>query len=923
MLLCVRVDTWIHQDADDPNQPLADDPSKTEESVRAAKAYDAMSNVEWWGFMHVLQKLACLLGFVMDWFHACPCHPYDFCTDNDIKREMDGCPMRGMRASDLATGVLEPFIQRVATSVYSELLNSLQNLSSEQRRKVLVNWFVGKDFVYVEICLRIQCYGELPLKVMCLGHLSMDEVRTGLAICVLLFDNLEADSPAFENEVVVELFDRRLELRRHVEMVISGDLGVHEVPRLMALRMRARFALTIEVSVERLHALLHKNIKLASFHNGAFASIMSRKHEILNEISHDRARLDHFAALVAEVASPSHAIRTLKLEHHPRILDFHVDDAMPRDLPHKVAVEVIYRCDLLTQFADEPYVEEPPSPPSDPPDAFDHGGGGGVGDHSGGRPFDPAQYPDGDPGGVPTPLFPPGAADESGAVPAVEPLDAAPPEAPHLHVHVEGADAAIASEAAVIPPIAALPHVAVDDDMMLLALIGHVDGAAVVAPELVVDIVADAPVAIAPVGFVESICRAHALPHFRSAASFSKIYSLHVSSFHTGLPFKSFDAVMKPPLRLTPDFEDLVSRSGLNVGRIVCRASSSFDVEEFAMEADVGVMFDKDSADSAAIAGEVRTDVGNVFFRLSEMEPAKICTGGRTHLTSDSVVVKFLSVVCVDSEKHEVIVVEPSHVEQHVFDRHDIEAAFGVMRVWQSDPRESYWPCGFNMHGRPDLFRALNAMRNVTRTTTVDLEDYVTFDIQVDHEHSAALDQLESEGLVSCAHRTAAVSSWVFTPQGLDRLQFAHVLIAPTDFCKPRENISVQNMSMVELVFQLKVEGWAVQLWNMVAKVAHAGRAPAFNAATGKPKVWWIVDTAKTICVAYLKCLLLARSLGLSELLHLRPSSYYVDILKLASKMARARAMTMAIEGDGSLVGLADLEDGGGGCGGGGGGGDS
>jgi hypothetical protein len=126
----------------------------------------------------------------------------------------------------------------------------------------------------------------------------------------------------------------------------------------------------------------------------------------------------------------------------------------------------------------------------------------------------------------------------------------------------------------------------------------------------------------------------------------------------------------------------------------------------------------------------------------------------------------------------------------------------------------------------------------------------------------------------------------------------------------------VQNMSMVELVFQLKVEGWAVQLWNMVAKVAHAGRAPAFNAATGKPKVWWIVDTAKTICVAYLKCLLLARSLGLSELLHLRPSSYYAERLKLASKMARARAMTMAIEGDGSLVGLADLEDGGGGGGG-------
>eukprot|EP00974_Lingulodinium_polyedra_P096857 9386606-Lingulodinium_polyedra.AAC.1 len=50
---------------------------------------------------------------------------------------------------------------------------------------------------------------------------------------------------------------------------------------------------TVEISIERKHALLHRSIRLAPHHSGVFASIQLRKREILDavESSQDKAKI--------------------------------------------------------------------------------------------------------------------------------------------------------------------------------------------------------------------------------------------------------------------------------------------------------------------------------------------------------------------------------------------------------------------------------------------------------------------------------------------------------------------------------------------------------------------------------------------------------------------------------------------------------
>ena len=120
--------------------------------------------------------------------------------------------------------------------------------------------------------------------------------------------------------MVIELFDYAADLRLHVEDVIVGATLIHEVPRLSQLRSYSAFAKVIEISAERLHAQLHRNIILALHQSGAFASVMERKPEIVGELQASPARAEAFADKLAEVRTAPLAIARLGLKEHPRIV---------------------------------------------------------------------------------------------------------------------------------------------------------------------------------------------------------------------------------------------------------------------------------------------------------------------------------------------------------------------------------------------------------------------------------------------------------------------------------------------------------------------------------------------------------------------------------------------------------------------------
>ena len=355
-------------DGDEPQEgddgPEGGDTDLRKEASKTLNATaDCYADLQFWGFLGVLFSLGTLLGRLKAWFFCCPCHPKDFCERFDFMSQRRKCHLTGCVAPELAAGDLEAFGEEMANKSFSELEEDLEGLSQGQRDWCLEQWTVGRDYILGEMRLRLRPFGALVLKILCIGLADIRLLRIHLARCILMWDALQDGDVTHPH--AIELFSRGSVLRMAVEAVVEGTQDIERVPRLMWHRRRSRLAKCIEVSAERLHAALHRNILAAPHHTGAFASAFSRKDAILGVVQESPEGAQDFGDKVAEVRTAGRVITTLCLQMHPRVEDFLPEGEMPSDFPHKVAVECVYRCDVNSQFRALPNMLG--SPPTVPP----------------------------------------------------------------------------------------------------------------------------------------------------------------------------------------------------------------------------------------------------------------------------------------------------------------------------------------------------------------------------------------------------------------------------------------------------------------------------------------------------------------------------------------------------------------------------
>jgi hypothetical protein len=130
----------------------------------------------------VCYVLDTLLGRVEAYFMRCNCHDKDFCERNGLEQQRKDCPEKGCVAPDLAVMDIDTFGNELADASFTALEEYLDGVGAADRADCLEWWAIGRDFILVEIRLRLHPYGCLPTKLACIGYRDKTTMRIHLAL---------------------------------------------------------------------------------------------------------------------------------------------------------------------------------------------------------------------------------------------------------------------------------------------------------------------------------------------------------------------------------------------------------------------------------------------------------------------------------------------------------------------------------------------------------------------------------------------------------------------------------------------------------------------------------------------------------------------------------------------------------------------
>ena len=153
-----------------------------------------------------------------------------------------------------------------------------RDVSADVRTQVVDDFTHGKDFLLLELALRTSAWTKLPLRLLALGHNDESLVRHALVDSLVQYEHLPDALRA--HELTHLLLAPGGVLREQIVAFVQGTHSFNELPELRRYRDIAVFVPVIEVSVERIHAVLHKGIRLAPRHGPSFVSVAVRRAEI-------------------------------------------------------------------------------------------------------------------------------------------------------------------------------------------------------------------------------------------------------------------------------------------------------------------------------------------------------------------------------------------------------------------------------------------------------------------------------------------------------------------------------------------------------------------------------------------------------------------------------------------------------------------
>ena len=218
-----------------------------------ARADSAILDNFWWALIDLVNVIAELLGALENWSNGCKCHPRHFRELCNLHLAVIQCPLRLCRAPELACGGLDRFFTLISATLVNQISAAhAATLDASQRGKLIDYFGIGKQYIYVELVLRVdRGWASLPLRALGIGNPDTEVVIDVLIDCLAQFEALDpTEMSVFE----WTLFSREGMLRGQVLAIVQRTHTWDQVPELLRYRMIAQFVPIVETSVERRHA---------------------------------------------------------------------------------------------------------------------------------------------------------------------------------------------------------------------------------------------------------------------------------------------------------------------------------------------------------------------------------------------------------------------------------------------------------------------------------------------------------------------------------------------------------------------------------------------------------------------------------------------------------------------------------------------
>ena len=326
-----------------------------DQSVHINKADVAFMDNMWWSGIALIHLFAQWLSAITFFLQGCPCHPRKLRDALELRLDRLKCPLRGCWAGPLANGALSHFGDRMFLRLFNTLDDrNMQGLSAAQRSSIIDQFRLGKEYSFVELSLRTKGWQRLPLRACGMADHDEDAACDALLECLAQFEALSSDNV---DSLTFTLFGRDGPLRAQVLAVATRQVSFSDAVDLKRYRDIMQFLPVLEISVERLHAVVSSRIRSAPNHSPAYTSVQAlRKHEIIGVFNSSQEAIDELTAQLGQCRSPENCLSLLGLSAHPDVVD--------RQVPHDLAVNIIYRASLTTQFQElDNFAAAPPGPP--------------------------------------------------------------------------------------------------------------------------------------------------------------------------------------------------------------------------------------------------------------------------------------------------------------------------------------------------------------------------------------------------------------------------------------------------------------------------------------------------------------------------------------------------------------------------------
>ena len=153
-------------------------------SVRADVADITIRSSLFWGYMRMLDMVSEVMLALTAWCQGCPCHTgapilqgaSRLARAAIFRRAFDetGCPLRTMRAAEVASGAVGTFLRRLFSSVNTSVLldPSVAGLAPDERAIVMRDFAAVRKHVLFTFSVKLAFWNQLPWCLAGVAHMD-------------------------------------------------------------------------------------------------------------------------------------------------------------------------------------------------------------------------------------------------------------------------------------------------------------------------------------------------------------------------------------------------------------------------------------------------------------------------------------------------------------------------------------------------------------------------------------------------------------------------------------------------------------------------------------------------------------------------------------------------------------------------------